>query len=159
MYNNNKVSGHGTQVIDTDWDELDGKDEGSSISALHPLLHCDTCDWVEDFLPALIACDGGYLIDDELHEILVKAIPAGCRLTVSFYKPITRLHSSGIERYKSVYLGLIWLLLFRNRSRYAMHRPPFFSSFFFRIKLNFIPSIRSPLQPIQTRANCLPRPR
>lgn len=54
-------SGHGTQVADTDGDELDGKDE------------------------ALVPCDyqkGGVLSDDELRRILVAPLPKGCRLTV-----------------------------------------------------------------------------
>ena len=71
-----KVSGHGTQVDDTDWDEVDGKDEGKSF-------HVDrNMSLTETPYVALIACDGRLLIDDELHQILVKPVPAGCRLTV-----------------------------------------------------------------------------
>ncbi|KAL5512628.1 hypothetical protein ACEPAG_3281 [Sanghuangporus baumii] len=50
-------SGHGSQVEDQDDDEDDGKDE------------------------VLVSCDGQLLVDDELHEILVKPIPEGCHLT------------------------------------------------------------------------------
>mmetsp|Transcript_130658 Transcript_130658/g.419016 ORF Transcript_130658/g.419016 Transcript_130658/m.419016 type:complete len:1139 (+) Transcript_130658:92-3508(+) len=54
-------SGHGTQVEDTDGDELDGKDD------------------------ALVPCDyerSGVLSDDELRRILVMPLPKGARLTV-----------------------------------------------------------------------------
>ncbi|EJD08037.1 uncharacterized protein FOMMEDRAFT_138078 [Fomitiporia mediterranea MF3/22] len=50
-------SGHGGQVLDTDGDEDDGMDE------------------------VIISCDGEMLVDDELHDILVKPLPAGCHLT------------------------------------------------------------------------------
>ncbi|KAL5504708.1 hypothetical protein ACEPAH_7371 [Sanghuangporus vaninii] len=53
-------SGHGSQVEDQDDDEDDGKDEE---------------------LIVLVSCDGQLLVDDELHEILVKPIPEGCHLT------------------------------------------------------------------------------
>ncbi|KAH8115349.1 caspase domain-containing protein [Phellopilus nigrolimitatus] len=50
-------SGHGSQVKDLDGDELDGRDE------------------------VLVASDGKFLIDDDLHDILVRPLPARCRLT------------------------------------------------------------------------------
>ncbi|KAI5118353.1 hypothetical protein M0805_006754 [Coniferiporia weirii] len=50
-------SGHGGQVPDLSGDEEDGMDE------------------------VLFTCDGKMIVDDELHEILVKPLPAGCRLT------------------------------------------------------------------------------
>ncbi|ORY32109.1 metacaspase [Naematelia encephala] len=56
-------SGHGTQVADVDGDESDGDDE-----AICPV----------DFDEA------GLIIDDEIHEICVKPLPPGCRLTAIF---------------------------------------------------------------------------
>ncbi|KAI8357217.1 caspase domain-containing protein [Mortierella sp. GBAus27b] len=56
-------SGHGGQTLDLDGDETDGKD-----SCLFPL------DYVEK----------GVIIDDELHDILVKTLPEGVRLTALF---------------------------------------------------------------------------
>lgn len=56
-------SGHGGQTKDTDGDEDDGNDE-----VIYPL----------DFKQA------GHLVDDDLHTLLVKPLPAGCRLTAIF---------------------------------------------------------------------------
>merc|ERR1712000_522546 len=53
-------SGHGSQVVDTSGDEDDGMDE-----TILPV----------DYNKA------GQIIDDELHEILVAPLPAGCKLT------------------------------------------------------------------------------
>src|SRR5271156_4659564 len=56
-------SGHGGQTEDLDGDEEDGLDE-----TIYPV----------DFKRA------GMIVDDELHDILVKPLPAGCRLTAIF---------------------------------------------------------------------------
>ncbi|GMM34807.1 Ca(2+)-dependent cysteine protease [Saccharomycopsis crataegensis] len=56
-------SGHGGQVEDKDGDEYDGYDE---------------CIYPMDFDSA------GEIIDDIMHDILVKSLPAGCRLTALF---------------------------------------------------------------------------
>ncbi|XBW35836.1 hypothetical protein QEN19_001408 [Hanseniaspora menglaensis] len=53
-------SGHGTQVADQDGDEMDGMDD---------------CICPVDFQ------QGGMLIDDVIHDIMVKPLPQGCRLT------------------------------------------------------------------------------
>ncbi|KAG8921749.1 Ca(2+)-dependent cysteine protease, partial [Tulasnella sp. 418] len=57
------VSGHGGFVKDKDGDERDGYDE-----AIYPADYKDQ----------------GVIIDDHLHSILVKNLPAGCRLTAIF---------------------------------------------------------------------------
>ncbi|KAI0278354.1 hypothetical protein BGY98DRAFT_974550 [Russula aff. rugulosa BPL654] len=54
-------SGHGSRVRDLNGDEVDGYDE-----VIFPL----------DYAQA------GTIIDDELHDYLVKPLPSGCRLTV-----------------------------------------------------------------------------
>ncbi|KAF9205291.1 Ca(2+)-dependent cysteine protease [Haplosporangium sp. Z 27] len=56
-------SGHGGLVRDLDGDETDGKDD-----CIFPLDHVEN----------------GVIIDDELHELLVKHLPPGVRLTVVF---------------------------------------------------------------------------
>ncbi|GJJ68521.1 metacaspase-1 [Entomortierella parvispora] len=56
-------SGHGGQVEDLDGDETDGMD-----NCIFPLDHQQS----------------GVIIDDELHNVLVKALPPGVRLTVVF---------------------------------------------------------------------------
>ncbi|KAL2313552.1 Metacaspase-1 [Schizosaccharomyces pombe] len=56
-------SGHGGQTKDLDGDEVDGYDE-----TIYPLDHQYA----------------GQIIDDEMHEIMVKPLPAGCRLTALF---------------------------------------------------------------------------
>jgi len=56
-------SGHGSQVRDLNGDEVDGYDE-----VIFPL----------DYAQA------GTIIDDELHDILIKPLPSGCRLTAVF---------------------------------------------------------------------------
>lgn len=53
-------SGHGSQMLDTNGDEVDGFDE------------------------VILPCDykmAGYIVDDDLHNILVKSLPYGTRLT------------------------------------------------------------------------------
>ncbi|KTW27763.1 hypothetical protein T552_02203 [Pneumocystis carinii B80] len=56
-------SGHGGQIDDLDGDEEDGSDE-----VIYP----------SDFDRA------GYITDDEMHNILVRPLPPGCRLTAIF---------------------------------------------------------------------------
>ncbi|KAG2072087.1 hypothetical protein BDR04DRAFT_1097401 [Suillus decipiens] len=56
-------SGHGGQVPDKDGDEVDGLDE-----VIYPV----------DYKKA------GFIVDDEMHRIMVKSLPAGCRLTAIF---------------------------------------------------------------------------
>ncbi|KAF9401762.1 Ca(2+)-dependent cysteine protease, partial [Podila epigama] len=53
-------SGHGGQARDEDGDEEDGYDE-----TIYPVDHEQA----------------GIILDDDMHEILVKPLPAGCRLT------------------------------------------------------------------------------
>ncbi|KAG9054711.1 cytochrome c oxidase subunit 1 [Serendipita sp. 407] len=53
-------AGHGAQIEDLDGDEADGLDE-------------------------VICCaDGKIIVDDQLHDIIVKPLPKGCRLTAVF---------------------------------------------------------------------------
>lgn len=56
-------SGHGGQVKDKDGDEVDGLDE-----VIYPV----------DFKTSR------YIVDDEMHRIMVKPLPRGCRLTALF---------------------------------------------------------------------------
>ncbi|KAG1867155.1 peptidase C14, caspase domain-containing protein, partial [Suillus subalutaceus] len=56
-------SGHGGQVPDKDGDKVDGLDE-----VIYPV----------DYKKA------GLIVDDEMHHIMVKSLPAGCRLTAIF---------------------------------------------------------------------------
>ncbi|KAK7050944.1 Ca(2+)-dependent cysteine protease [Paramarasmius palmivorus] len=56
-------SGHGGQTEDLDGDEADGYDE-----VIYPLDHESA----------------GHIVDDEMHDILVKPLPPGCRLTAIF---------------------------------------------------------------------------
>ncbi|KAK0449071.1 peptidase C14, caspase domain-containing protein, partial [Desarmillaria tabescens] len=56
-------SGHGGQTLDLHSDEVDGLDE-----AIYPV------DFVER----------GHILDDVMHEIMVKPLPTGCRLTALF---------------------------------------------------------------------------
>jgi hypothetical protein len=56
-------SGHGGQTKDYDGDEADGHDE-----VIYPLDH-ETA---------------GEIVDDDMHDIMVKSLPAGCRLTAIF---------------------------------------------------------------------------
>ncbi|KAG5652122.1 Ca(2+)-dependent cysteine protease, partial [Sphagnurus paluster] len=56
-------SGHGGQTKDLDGDEGDGFDE-----VIYPV----------DYQEA------GHIVDDEMHDIMVKSLPAGCRLTAIF---------------------------------------------------------------------------
>ncbi|KAG7096706.1 hypothetical protein E1B28_004120 [Marasmius oreades] len=56
-------SGHGGQTPDKDGDEIDGFDE-----VIYPV----------DYKKR------GHILDDEMHKIMVKAIPSGCRLTALF---------------------------------------------------------------------------
>lgn len=56
-------SGHGGQTKDLDGDEADGYDE-----VIYPV----------DFQQA------GHIVDDILHDIMVKPLPPGCRLTAIF---------------------------------------------------------------------------
>ncbi|KAJ7676861.1 peptidase C14, caspase domain-containing protein [Mycena polygramma] len=56
-------SGHGGQTPDLDGDEVDGYDE-----VIYPL----------DYKGA------GFIVDDEMHDIMVKPLPTGCRLTALF---------------------------------------------------------------------------
>ncbi|KAJ7670750.1 peptidase C14, caspase domain-containing protein [Mycena polygramma] len=56
-------SGHGGQTPDRDGDEVDKYDE-----VIYPL----------DYKRA------GFIVDDEMHDIMVKPLPAGCRLTALF---------------------------------------------------------------------------
>ncbi|KAF7312076.1 hypothetical protein MIND_00219800 [Mycena indigotica] len=56
-------SGHGGQTQDLDGDEVDGFDE-----TIYPL----------DYKRA------GFIVDDEMHDIMVKPLPSGCRLTAVF---------------------------------------------------------------------------
>lgn len=77
-------SGHGSQQEDTDGDEADGIDEGTSVP-LHDSTLC-LC-FYRIFYPALCPVDytdSGLIVDDVLNDILVKPLPVGCRLTVLF---------------------------------------------------------------------------
>lgn len=56
-------SGHGGQAVDLDGDEDDGYDE-----TIYPV----------DFKQA------GQIVDDEMHHIMVRSLPQGCRLTAIF---------------------------------------------------------------------------
>ncbi|PBK58293.1 hypothetical protein ARMSODRAFT_1010211 [Armillaria solidipes] len=72
-------SGHGSQIVDTDGDEVDGKDEGFPIESFYPmnnLLKVHTLAVIECIGPSSIS-------DDEIREIL-KSLPSDCRLTALF---------------------------------------------------------------------------
>jgi hypothetical protein len=56
-------SGHGGQTKDLDGDEADGYDE-----VIYPVDHESN----------------GHIVDDDMHHIMVKPLPAGCRLTAIF---------------------------------------------------------------------------
>ncbi|KAJ7593222.1 peptidase C14, caspase domain-containing protein [Mycena floridula] len=56
-------SGHGGQTKDLDGDEADGSDE-----VIYPLDHERA----------------GHIVDDEMHAIMVRPLPPGCRLTAIF---------------------------------------------------------------------------
>ncbi|KIK79265.1 hypothetical protein PAXRUDRAFT_834197 [Paxillus rubicundulus Ve08.2h10] len=56
-------SGHGGQIPDKDGDEIDGFDE-----VIYPVDYKKT----------------GVILDDEMHRIMVKSLPQGCRLTAVF---------------------------------------------------------------------------
>ncbi|OCB89468.1 peptidase C14 [Sanghuangporus baumii] len=56
-------SGHGGQTPDQDGDEIDGYDE-----TIFPL------DWKKT----------GHIVDDDMHTLMVRPLPAGCRLTAIF---------------------------------------------------------------------------
>lgn len=56
-------SGHGGLTKDTDGDEEDGWDE-----VIYPIDYKETA----------------HIVDDEMHEIMVRPLPAGCRLTAIF---------------------------------------------------------------------------
>ncbi|KAK7470399.1 hypothetical protein VKT23_001826 [Stygiomarasmius scandens] len=58
-----QYSGHGGQTKDLDGDEIDGLDE-----VIFPV----------DFRK------NGHIVDDEMHRIMVKSLPPGCRLTALF---------------------------------------------------------------------------
>lgn len=58
-------SGHGGQTQDLDGDEDDGNDE-----TIYP------CDFKQT--------QPGHIVDDEMHDIMVRPLPAGCRLTAIF---------------------------------------------------------------------------
>ncbi|KAK0240985.1 peptidase C14 [Armillaria nabsnona] len=53
-------SGHGGQILDTNGDEEDGYDE-----VIYPV-------------------DGDHILDDDMHDLMVKPLPPGCRLTALF---------------------------------------------------------------------------
>ncbi|KAF8656187.1 hypothetical protein AX16_002625 [Volvariella volvacea WC 439] len=56
-------SGHGGQTKDHDGDEADGYDE-----VIYPVDHREN----------------GHIVDDHMHDIMVKSLPPGCRLTAIF---------------------------------------------------------------------------
>ncbi|KAI9271332.1 caspase domain-containing protein [Sporodiniella umbellata] len=60
-------SGHGGRVKDQDGDEDDGYDE-----TIYPVDH----DQYQG--------ESGQIVDDEMHEIMVRSLPRGCRLTAIF---------------------------------------------------------------------------
>ncbi|KAG8918194.1 Ca(2+)-dependent cysteine protease [Tulasnella sp. 408] len=75
-------SGHGGLTKDTDGDEEDGWDEGN-------ISH--TCvkrfDILIDDIVVIYPIDykeTAHIVDDEMHEIMVRPLPAGCRLTAIF---------------------------------------------------------------------------
>jgi len=55
-----QFSGHGDQIPDEDFDEVDGMDE------------------------VIISSDAKIITDDEMHEVLIRKIPAGCHMSVVF---------------------------------------------------------------------------
>ncbi|KAK0193901.1 caspase domain-containing protein [Armillaria mellea] len=74
-------SGHGGQTKDLDGDEADGYDEGQQhiCNALFHIPH----------VPLFIIYQvdhqrNGHIVDDLMHQIMVKPLPAGCRLTAIF---------------------------------------------------------------------------
>ncbi|KAJ8691306.1 Ca(2+)-dependent cysteine protease [Pleurotus ostreatus] len=63
-------SGHGGQTKDLDGDEEDGFDE-----VIYP---------VRIFLSLVDFQESGHIVDDEMHEIMVRPLPPGCRLTAIY---------------------------------------------------------------------------
>ncbi|PPQ70353.1 hypothetical protein CVT26_013787 [Gymnopilus dilepis] len=71
-------SGHGGQTEDLDGDELDGFDEGMSFKSGLAVLCVDV---VPSVIYPLDFKTNGHIVDDEMHDIMVKPLPPQCRLT------------------------------------------------------------------------------
>ncbi|KAK0505443.1 peptidase C14 [Armillaria luteobubalina] len=72
-------SGHGSQIPDKNSDEPDGYDE-----VIYPI-------------------DGGYILDDDMHELMVKPLPPGCRLTVHFVQAVMTAYLTSVLLYKALF--------------------------------------------------------
>lgn len=78
-------SGHGGQTKDLNGDEIDGWDEGQDDC----LCLISSFPTNSGNLPVIYPVDfrkAGHIIDDEMHKIMVKPLPIGCRLTVNCFK-------------------------------------------------------------------------
>jgi hypothetical protein len=74
-------SGHGGQTKDQDGDEDDGYDEGCYFSHLINVNHHLT------FFLVIYPADfetNGHIVDDLMHELMVRPLPPGCRMTAIF---------------------------------------------------------------------------
>ena len=76
-------SGHGGQTKDRDGDEDDGYDEGGCP----PYLYLNIT-YVLNYRPIVIYPvdfeTNSHIVDDLMHEIMVKPLPPGCRMTAIF---------------------------------------------------------------------------
>ncbi|KAF5391666.1 hypothetical protein D9757_002371 [Collybiopsis confluens] len=74
-------SGHGGQTKDLDGDEADGNDEGECSKTYED---GNLTGSLKLFTLLLDHEQNGHIVDDLMHDILVKSLPAGCRLTAIF---------------------------------------------------------------------------
>ncbi|PPQ68304.1 hypothetical protein CVT25_001392 [Psilocybe cyanescens] len=77
-------SGHGGQTKDTDGDEGDGYDEGKSCILSIFLSRDADILCFKSFILCVDYESKGHIVDDLMHEVMVKPLPAGCRLTAIF---------------------------------------------------------------------------
>lgn len=73
-------SGHGGQTKDLDGDEDDGFDEGQCNIHQNPIAA---------YMPFVVIYPldfetAGHIVDDLMHDIMVRPLPPGCRMTAIF---------------------------------------------------------------------------
>lgn len=82
-------SGHGGQTKDLDGDEDDGYDEGPYLT----IQDWPTTDVLNYCFPVIYPVDfeaNGHIVDDLMHEIMVRSLPPGCRMTAIFDASVRR---------------------------------------------------------------------
>lgn len=129
-------SGHGGQTKDRDGDEADGYDEGLHLASIPiPLPHENLqssillttrqldISWMMWFLALDMFLAYSYSSLQLLHDILVKPLPPGCRLTAIFDVGDIRLSIvSWLTLYHSlVILGPFLVCLFWAGIRFSSH--------------------------------------